>query len=272
MGLKKNVNMKKGIVILGLLVSVVACQKVPITGRNQVSLLPESEMISLSLTSYKDFLSKNPPVAESDANAQLVKRVGAKVSQAVESFMKQKGLSSRLQGYKWEFNLVNNPEVNAWCMSGGKVVVYSGLLPVTQTETALACVMGHEIAHAVARHGNERMSQGLIVQAGGVALQVALAQKPALTQNLLLQSYGIGSQLGMLKYSRTHESEADKMGLVFMAMAGYDPSEAVAFWQRMAQAGGGKAPLELLSTHPSDATRIADIKAYLPTAMKYYKK
>ncbi len=264
--------MKKHIIILGLVSTVIACQKVPITGRKQMSIVPESEMISLSLTSYKEFLAKNPPVSDADENAQMVKNVGSKVSKAVVEFMKQKGLSSRLAGYKWEFNLVNNPEVNAWCMSGGKVVVYSGLLPITQTETALACVMGHEIAHAVARHGNERMSQGLLVQAGGAALQVALAQKPQLTQSLLLQSYGIGSQLGMLKYSRTHESEADKMGLVFMAMAGYNPSEAVEFWERMSKASGGKAPLELLSTHPSDATRIADIKAYLPQAMKYYKK
>jgi predicted Zn-dependent protease len=270
---QKKLIMKKKIIIIGLIVtSIVACQKVPITGRKQMTLVPESEMISLSLTSYKDFLSKNPPVSDSDPNAQLVKNVGSRVSKAVEAFMKQKGLSSRLNGYKWEFNLVNNKEVNAWCMSGGKVVVYSGLLPVTETETALACVMGHEIAHAVARHGGERMSQGLVVEAGGLALQVALAQKPQLTQSLLLQSYGIGSQLGMLKYSRTHESEADKMGLVFMAMAGYDPSEAVAFWERMAKSGGAKAPLELLSTHPSDATRIADIKKFLPEAMKYYKK
>jgi predicted Zn-dependent protease len=263
--------MKKNIVIAGLFATVVACQKVPITGRKQLTLMPESEMISLSLTSYREFLAKNPPVADSDPNTQLVKNVGRKVSQAVETFMKQKGLSSKLQGYKWEFNLVNNAEVNAWCMSGGKVVVYSGLLPVTQTETALACVMGHEIAHAVARHGSERMSQGLLQQAGGLALDVALAQKPALTRNILLQSYGVGSTLGLLAYSRTQESEADKMGLVFMAMAGYDPGEAVAFWERMAKSSGGKAPIELLSTHPSDATRIADIKAYLPTARKYYK-
>lgn len=263
--------MKKNIVIAGLFAAVVACQKVPITGRKQLTLMPESEMISLSLTSYREFLAKNPPVSDSDPNTQLVKNVGRKVSQAVETFMKQKGLSSKLQGYKWEFNLVNSAEVNAWCMSGGKVVVYSGLLPVTQTETALACVMGHEIAHAVARHGSERMSQGLLQQAGGLALDVALAQKPALTRNILLQSYGVGSTLGLLAYSRTQESEADKMGLVFMAMAGYDPGEAVAFWERMAKSSGGKAPIELLSTHPSDATRIADIKAYLPTARKYYK-
>jgi predicted Zn-dependent protease len=263
--------MKKNIVIVGLFASLVACQKVPITGRKQLSLVPESEMISLSLTSYKEFLSKNPPVSETEADAQMVKNVGRKVSQAVEAYMRKEGLSSRLQGYNWEFNLVNNKEVNAWCMSGGKVVVYSGLLPVTQTETALACVIGHEIAHAVARHGGERMSQGLIQQVGGAALQVALSQKPQLTKDILLQSYGVSSQLGLLAYSRAQESEADKMGLIFMAMAGYDPSEAVAFWQRMAQAGGGKAPMELLSSHPSDAKRIADIKAYLPTARKYYK-
>ncbi len=145
------------------------------------------------------------------------------------------------------------------------------MLPVTQTETALACVLGHEIAHAVARHGNERMSQGMLVQLGGVALDVALSQKTQLTKDLFAQSYGISSQLGMLKYSRVHESEADKMGLVFMAMAGYNPQEAVAFWERMAKSSGGNKPIELLSTHPSDQTRIADIKAFLPQAMTYYR-
>ncbi|MEO6904678.1 MAG: M48 family metallopeptidase [Bacteroidia bacterium] len=265
--------MKNSLVPFVLILTIlIGCTKVPITGRRQLNLLPESEMLSMSLTSYKDFLSKNPPEEATEANVQLVKKVGNKIAKAVEDFMRQKGMSDRIAGYKWEFNLVNNKEVNAWCMPGGKVVVYTGLLPITQTETALACVMGHEIAHAVARHGNERMSQGLIVQAGGTALQVALSQKSELTQNIFLQSYGIGSQLGVLKYSRTHESEADKLGLVFMAMAGYDPSEAVSFWQRMAQSGGGKAPLEILSTHPSDATRIADIKKFLPEAMKYYKK
>jgi predicted Zn-dependent protease len=265
--------MKNSIVAsLLILTIIIACKKVPITGRRQLNLLPESEMLSMSLTSYKDFLSKNPPASESETNVQLVKKVGNNIAKAVETFMRQKGMSDRIAGYKWEFNLVNNKEVNAWCMPGGKVVVYTGLLPITQTETALACVMGHEIAHAVARHGNERMSQGLIVQAGGTALQVALSQKSQLTQNIFLQSYGVGSQLGILKYSRTHESEADKLGLIFMAMAGYNPSEAVSFWQRMAQSSGGKAPLEILSTHPSDDTRIADIKKFLPEAMKYYKK
>jgi predicted Zn-dependent protease len=156
-------------------------------------------------------------------------------------------------------------------MPGGKVVVYTGLLPVTQDEAGLAVVMGHEIAHAIARHGNERMSQGMLVQLGGLALAVAVSQKPEATQNIFLQSYGITSTLGVLKYSRTHESEADKMGLVFSAIAGYDPNVAVSFWERMA-AAGGQQPLELLSTHPSDETRINDIKEFLPEAMKYYKK
>jgi predicted Zn-dependent protease len=265
--------MKKGVFLIALFtMATVACQRVPITGRKQVNLVDENQMISMSLTSYKEFLAQNPPAPASDQNAQLVKRVGASMQKAVEAFMKEKGLSKRLENYQWEFNLVNQPEVNAWCMPGGKVVVYTGLLPVTQTEPALACVMGHEIAHAVARHGNERMSQGLLVELGGAALSVALSQKPQMTQDIFLQSYGITSQLGMLKYSRTHESEADKMGLIFMALAGYDPSEAVAFWERMAKSSGGNAPPEILSTHPSDETRIADIKAFLPEAMKYYKK
>lgn len=265
--------MKKTTIILGwgLAIIFTACQKVPITGRKQVSLIPESELISMSLTSYKEFLAKTPPVSATDVDAQLVKKVGGNIAKAVEAFMKQKGLSDRLAGYKWEFNLVNDKTVNAWCMPGGKVVVYSGLLAVTQTETALACVMGHEIAHAVARHGNERMSQGMVVQLGGVALDVALSQKTQMTRDLFSQSYGITSQLGMLKYSRVHESEGDKMGLVFMAMAGYNPQEAVAFWERMAKASGGGKPPELLSTHPSDETRIADIKKFLPQAMTYYK-
>jgi predicted Zn-dependent protease len=266
--------MKKRILITGLLLTFtfISCEKVPITGRKQVSLIPESDMISMSLTNYSEFLAKNPAMPATNANEILVKKVGTKIQHAVEDFFKQQKLSSRLDGYKWEFNLVNQNTVNAWCMPGGKVVVYSGLLPVTETESALACVMGHEIGHAVARHGNERMSEGLLVQAGGAALSVALSQKPQLTKDLFMQSYGITSQLGMLKYSRTHESEADKLGVVFMAMAGYNPEDALPFWERMKKASGGNAPPEILSTHPSDDTRIADLKAFMPEALKYYKK
>ena len=184
--------------------------------------------------------------------------------------MAQKKLSKRIDGYKWEFNLVEENIVNAWCMPGGKVVVYTGLLPLSQNEAGLAVVMGHEIAHAIARHGNERMSQQLIIAMGGIGLAVALQQKPQETQDLFNLSYGVASTLGALKYSRVHESEADKLGLVFMAMAGYNPEDAVPFWERMAKNGGGKIP-EILSTHPSDETRIKDIKAFLPKAKTYNK-
>lgn len=236
-----------------------------------MNLLPESELISLSLNEYQSFLKENPPVASGDPQAVMVKQVGNKIQGAVTQFMIQQKLSDRLQGYKWEFNLVNDKTVNAWCMPGGKVVVYSGLLGVTQNETALAIVMGHEIAHAVARHGNERMSQQMIAQMGGVALDVALSTKSAETRALFNTAYGVGATVGaLLPYSRLQETEADKLGLVFAAMAGYDPREAPKFWQRMAAAGGAKVP-EILSTHPSDATRIKNLNNYMPEALKYYK-
>ena len=205
-------------------------------------MLPESTMMSMSLTSYRSFLSKNAVVSESDERTQMVKRVGAKISSAVKRFMAEKKLSKKIAGYKWEFNLVDDKIVNAWCMPGGKVVVYTGLLPVAVDETGLAVVMGHEIAHAIARHGNERMSQQLIVAMGGIGLAVAMQEKPQQTQDIFNLSYGVASTLGVLKYSRMHESEADKMGLVFMAMAGYNPEDAVGFWERMAKNGGGKIP------------------------------
>lgn len=246
-------------------------ERVPITGRKQVSLVNEGELVTMSLTEYQKFLTDHKPLPITDPRAQLVRNVGTKIQNAVTQFMAKEGLSSRIDGYQWEFNAVEDPTVNAWCMPGGKVLVYTGLLPITKDETSLAIVMGHEIAHAIARHGNERMSQQMVVQGIGTGIQVAVSQKPQETQNIFLQSYGVASTLGLLKYSRTQESEADKLGLVFAAMAGYDPNSAVEFWERMA-AQGGQKPLEILSTHPSDATRIADIKAFLPEAMKYYKK
>jgi predicted Zn-dependent protease len=246
-----------------------SCSKVPITGRKQLNLLPEGELIALSLTNYSDFLKKNKVVLTGN-DASMVKRVGNRIKDAVTSFMSANGQSKRLEGYQWEFNLVNDSTINAWCMSGGKVVVYTGLLPVTQNEPSLAIVLGHEIAHAVARHGNERMSQGLMVAVGALSLDLATQNQPQQTRDLFLQSYGVGSTLGILAYSRQQETEADKMGLIFAAMAGYDPTTAVGFWERMAAKSGAKPPL-LLSTHPSDKQRIEAIKAYLPTAMKYYK-
>jgi predicted Zn-dependent protease len=200
-----------------------------------------------------------------------VRRVGQRLSSAVEQYFNSKGLQKQLEGYKWEYNLVDNKEANAWCMPGGKIVVYSGLLPYTQNEAGLAIVLGHEITHAVLQHGNERMSQGLLQQLGGAALSVALAQKPAETQNLFLQAYGVGSTVfGTLPFSRKDESEADHYGLIWAALAGYNPREAVPFWERMSRSNAQKPP-EFLSDHPSDERRIQQIKNWIPEALKYYK-
>ncbi len=247
------------------------CSTVPITGRSQLSLIPASEMNAMSFQQYDQFLQENK-LSSSKSDIDMVKRVGVNIQKAVETYFKQNNLSKELAGYQWEFNLVESPEINAWCMPGGKVVVYTGILPLTKDETGLAVVMGHEIAHAIAQHGAERMSQGLLQQLGGVALTVALKDKPQETQNLFMTAYGVGTTVGvMLPFSRTQESEADRLGLIFMAMAGYNPNSAVDFWTRMSQMGGQKPP-EFLSTHPSDATRIADIKNELPEALKYYKQ
>ena len=255
--------------IIGLMMFI-ACTKAPITGRRQLNMVPENMLVSMANSNYQQFLSQNKPVSGTDAT--LVKSVGNKIATAVTQVMRKRGEGQRVAGYKWEFNLINDPAANAWAMPGGKVAVYSGILPITQTEAGLATVMGHEVAHAVARHGNERMSQGLLVQMGGMALDVALSQKPEQTRNIFLQSFGIGSQLGMLSYSRTHETEADELGLIFMAAAGYDPNEAIKFWERMSKVQKGPRPPEFLSTHPSDETRVANLKAALPAAMKYYVK
>mgnify|MGYP002363802398 FL=1 len=263
--------MKKILLSASLLgVIFLACQKNAITGRRGLKLMPESEMIGMSLTEYDKFLKENKTLPATDKNVIMVKQVGLKIQQAVEKYYADKGLSKQLEGFQWEFNVVEEDVVNAWCMPGGKVVVYTGLLPVTQDEASLAVVMGHEIAHAIAGHGNERMSQGMMVQFGGAVLSTAMQQKPAVTQALFGQAYGLTTNLGMMKYSRTHETEADKMGLIFAAMGGYNPEAAVGFWERMSKAGGGQKPPEILSTHPSDETRIATLKAFMPEAKKYY--
>lgn len=253
-----------------LLAIALSCATVPVTGRKQLSIIPSSEMLSMSFQQYGEFLKTNA-ISTNQAQVQLVRNVGGRIKSAVEKYMTQNGYADRLKGYAWEFNLVESKEVNAWCMPGGKVVVYTGILPVTRDEAGLAVVMGHEIAHAIAEHGGERMSQQLLTQFGGAALSELLKNKPQETQNLWLGAFGAGAQLGvLLPFSRTHESEADHLGLIFMSMAGYDPNTAVQFWQRMAADKAGSAPPEFLSTHPSDETRIAQIKQNIPEAMKYY--
>jgi predicted Zn-dependent protease len=255
-----------------LLLAADSCSTVPLTGRKQLSLVPESEMISMSFSNYSEFMKTNP-VSTDKANSALVQEVGNNISQAVIKYFTDNNLASRLDGYKWEFNLIKNDTTpNAWCMPGGKVVVYTGILPYTKDKNGLAVVVSHEIAHAVARHGNERMSQELLAQYGSAVLSEALRNKPEQTKTIFGSAYGLGAQFGvMLPFSREHELEADKLGLIFMAMAGYDPQTAIAFWERMASMGGQKPP-EFMSTHPSDATRIQKIKDALPEVMTYYKK
>jgi len=256
-------------VIAALLFS--ACSTVPVTGRSQLSLISSSDMLAMSVTEYDAFLRSNKIIQASDPRAAMVKRIGSRIQSAVEQYYRQNNLS--LDGYAWEFNLVENAEKNAWCMPGGKVMVYTGILGITADEAGLAVVMGHEIAHAVAGHGDERMSQGLLAQLGGMALSEALSQKPQQTQELWMTAFGVGVQYGaLLPFSRTQESEADRLGLVFMAMAGYNPTDALSFWERMAVQNRGQAPPEFLRTHPSDATRIADIRENLPEAMRYYER
>lgn len=248
------------------------CSIVPLTGRKQLNLLPESEMISMSLISYTDFMKVNP-LSVDRINSDMVKEVGSNISASVIRYFTDNNLSSRLDEYRWEFNLVKNDSTpNAWCMPGGKVVVYSGILPYTKDKNGLAVVISHEIAHAVARHGNERMSQELLAQFGNVALDQVMKKQPEQTRSIFNSAYGLGAAYGvMLPFSRDHELEADKLGLIFMAMAGYDPQTAIVFWDRMSKIGGSRPP-EFMSTHPSDARRIAKIKAALPEAMQYYKK
>jgi len=258
--------------LLGLLLMLCGCSEVEITGRQQFNVVPDSMMNSMSFQSYGEFLSSHKLSANAEQTA-MVRRVGGRIQKAVEQYCQKNAIEDRLADYKWEFNLVEDPNINAWCMPGGKVVVYTGLLPVAQGEAGLAVVMGHEIAHAFAKHGAERMTQGLLVEMGGIALSTAMKNYPDQTKNLFMQSYGLGTQVGvLLPYSRVHENEADHLGLVFMAMAGYNPEEAVAFWQRMAAGKKGARPPEFLSTHPADQTRIQNIKDLLPEAMTYYKK
>lgn len=263
--------MKRIIYLLVFCSLLTGCVVNMVTGRKQLRLVNDSELRLMATSAYNTFLSDNKVLSPgSNRDAATVKRVGERIAAAIGNYYNSMGKPEILEGYVWEFNTVASEEINAWCMPGGKVVVYSGLFSVTQNETALAIVMGHEIAHAIVKHGNERMSQALLQQMGGIALDIALAQKPQETRELFMLSYGIGSQVGaMLPWSRQQETEADQYGLIFSAMAGYDPREATAFWQRMSSAGGGSPP-EFLSTHPSDETRLKKLQKFIPEAMKFY--
>jgi predicted Zn-dependent protease len=254
--------------VLILLVS--ACAKVPITGRSQLNLVSNDEIMALSSDEYIKVL--NSSNVSSGEYATMVKSVGSKIQASVEKYMNDNGYGNQLDGFNWEFNLIENDTlVNAWCMPGGKVAFYTGIMPLCKDEEGVAVVMGHEVAHAIANHGAERMSQGLAVQFGVGTIQAAMGEDPSVTEQIFLQSIGISSQLGVLSFSRKHESEADRIGLIFMAMAGYDPQVAPEFWERMSSNSSGQPP-EWLSTHPSHETRIADLNRHMPEALGYYNK
>ena len=251
----------------------ISCSRNAVTGRKQFKLLPESELQSMASGQYTQFLASNKIVSTTtNKDAEMVKRVGKRITAVVEEYYKSIGKSEILNGFNWEYNLIDDKAVNAWCMPGGKIVVYTGLLPVTQNEAALAIVMGHEVSHAIFQHGNERISQMLGAQVVGTGLQVALMNKPAETQNAFLAAYGIGAQAGiLLPFSRKHELESDRYGLWWAAMAGYNPREAIPLWQRMEKAGDGTKPPEFLSSHPSEGRRIEQLTKNMDEALKYYK-
>ena len=262
---------KLSLIFLSFSLFITACTTNAITGRSQLSLISESTLQQEAVTQYKSFLSANKVVSSSNnRDAEMVKRVGTRIANAITKYYADKGLSKELEGYNWEFNLVDNKEVNAWCMPGGKVVVYTGLLPITQNEAALAIVLGHEITHAVAHHGQERMSQALVAQGVGVVGDVFTSGNQN-ANSIFNAVFAPTAQVGvLLPNSRNQEYEADHYGLIFAAMAGYNPREAIPFWKRMAAASGGAQGPELLSSHPLDSKRIAKIESYMPEALKYY--
>ena len=263
----------KKFLIIGAFISVLtACTQNAITGRKQLSLLSETELQSMAVQEYRQFLSQSKVVSPSaNKDAEMVRRVGQRLTAAITKYYTGQGLANELAGFQWEYNLVDAKEVNAWCMPGGKIVVYTGLLPVTQNEAALAVVVGHEIAHAVAKHGNERMSQALVAEGIGT-IGGAVTSGNSKVNSIFNSIYGPGATIGvLLPNSRKQELEADKFGLIFTAMSGYNPQEAIPLWQRMQKMSTGERPPEFLSTHPTEENRIARLQSLMPEALKYYK-
>lgn len=259
---------KKVVCILVILSVIYSCAKNPFTGKSTLALVPNSEILPSAFQQYSQFLTENK-VITGTSEAKNVEVVGKKIKDAAEKWLNANGYDGYLKDYQWEYKLVINKEVNAWCMPGGKIVVYSGILPITKDEAGLATVLGHEVSHALANHGQQRMSAGLLQQLGAAGVGIAVGTKTEQTQQIAMTAYGAVTQYGgMLPFSRSHESEADKIGLTLMAIAGYNPEQSVVFWERMAvnSASSGKGLAEFASTHPSDATRIADLKALIPQA------
>jgi len=263
---------KKILILLAMVLIIDGCARVPLSGRRQMSIIGNSEILPMSYDQYSQVMAESKVVTQTPEGQQVVK-VGNRIAKAVEVYLTEQGYQDQLEGYAWEFNLIESDQVNAWAMPGGKIAFYTGIMPITQNENGIAVIMGHEVAHAIANHARERMSQGLVANGLLGGLQVAMGQNPSLTQTLFLQAVGYGGQVGMLRFSRNQELEADELGLTFMAIAGYDPREAPRFWERMeAQAGDGARPPEFLSTHPGPNRRIDQLNKMMPTAMEYYNR
>ena len=247
-----------------------SCSTNPFTGEQTMALVPNSQLFPTAFAQYNQVLAESN-VETGTARADMIVRVGQRIAVAAERWLNANGHEGYLNDYKWEYNLINDKTVNAWCMPGGKIVFYTGILPIAQSETGVAAIMGHEVAHALANHGQQRMSAGLLQQAGAIGLNVALEDDENI--ELYNQAYGIGTSVGgMLPFSRSHETEADKIGLYLMGIAGYNPAEASELWKRMKANSGGQAPPEFLSTHPSNDSRIANLKTLAPTAIAEAKK
>jgi len=260
--------MKKRFLLAGIALAAIiySCATNPFTGKSTLALVPDSQILPSAFQQYNTFLGENK-VVSGTADAQRVATVGMKIKSAAERWLNANGYSGYLKDYKWEYKLVDSKEVNAWCMPGGKIVFYTGILPITKDEAGMAVVMGHEVSHALLNHGQQRMSSDVLTQLGAVGVGAAVGGKSETTQAIAMQAYGVGAQYGVaLPFSRSHESEADRIGLTLMAIAGYNPDVSVAFWERMAAKSGGQAPPEFMSTHPSDATRIANLKRLIPEA------
>ncbi|KOS07958.1 peptidase M48 [Flavobacterium akiainvivens] len=260
--------MKKSIATLSVFLAVLisSCSTNPFTGKTEYTVVSNSEIFPTAFAQYDQFLKENK-VITGTAQANMVKSVGAKIKAAAEKYLTSVGQSAYLKDYAWEYNLVQNDEVNAWCMPGGKIVVYSGILPITKDEAGLATVMGHEVAHALLNHGAKRMSNDIYLQLIGQGVGAAASGTSLSTQQIIQHAYGLGAQYGaVLPFSRSHENEADEIGLTLMAIAGYNPDKALDFWKRMDANSGGNAPMEFMSTHPSGTTRINNITKEIPTA------
>ena len=258
-------NIKTSFFVCAASAMVIACATNPFSGKSTLALVPDSEIFPSSFQQYSEFIKENK-VVTGTTDAKRIETIGIKIKNAAEKYLNANGYSDYLKDYQWEYKLVQSDELNAWCMPGGKIVFYTGILPVAKTDAGIATIMGHEVAHALANHGQQRMSAGALQQYGAVGLQTALGSKSEATKQLAMTAFGVTTELGgMMPFSRKHESEADEIGLTLMAIAGYNPDEAVPFWQRMAAQGSGSTP-EFLSTHPSNATRIANINALIPKA------